>query len=192
MKTAHSCGFMTMAMLALAATTAPAAPPLPMDLIISAENEAVCEHDYSNASATIKIKEKANGKTKIKIKIKNAKPNHLYTVWLKLDGTSPLSGIGATPAAGSGDIQTIIDNADTACAAGANAFYTNSAGKGKLRITLDFHLSDGIYPFSAFDGSPDVAIGNTPFSFRVISHCTDGQQHGLYPGVHEPTFQISI
>ena len=127
------------------------------------------------------------------MKLRKAKPNHLYTGWLKLAGKSPLTGAGATPLAGTGDIQTIIGNANSTSAAGANAFYTNAAGNATHSLTLDFHLSDGVYPFSDFDGSKDdVGIGDTPFTIRVISHCTDLVQHGLTPGPHEPTFQISL
>ena len=54
-------------------------------------------------------------------------------------------------------------------------------------------LSDGVYPFSRYDaGLADVPSGDSPFTFRIISHCTDLLQHGLTPGVHEPTFQISL
>jgi hypothetical protein len=167
--------------------------PLDMDLIITAANAEICDHDYSDASATIQIDEKNDGTTEITIAVRKAKPNHLYTAWIKVAGTSPISGAGATPAAATSDIDTIIDNADSASDDGANAFYTNSAGNATVHITLDFHLSDGVYPFSAYDDSySDVSIGDTPFTFRVISHCTDDEQHGVYPGVHEPTFQISL
>jgi hypothetical protein len=184
--------------LALAALVGGAAAssdstPQAMDLVISDANAALCDHDYSKASATVRVDEKKDGTTMITVKLKGCKPNSIHTLWLRLAGASPLSGAPAAPLAGTGDIQTIIDNADSASDAGANAFYTNAAGNGTLHVTLDFLLSDGIYPFSAYDGSlSDVGIGHDPFTLQVSSHCTDEQQHGLVPGVNEPTFRISL
>ena len=193
MKTACLATLVIFATFVLTANEAAAAPPMQMDLIISAGNAALCEHDFSKASATIQINERNDGTTGVVLKVKKAKPNHIYTMWIKLAGVSPLTGAGATPAAGAADIQAIIDNSESDSAAGANAFYTNAAGNGTLHITLDFLLSDGIYPFSQHDGDlSDGLIGSAPFTFRVISHCTDHLQHGLSPGIHEPTFQISL
>lgn len=165
--------------------------PQDMKLVITEENAGLCGHDFSRASATMQIKEKNDGTTQVTLQVRGAVPNSIYTMWLRINAPgSPLfGGAGATPAAGTGDLQTIIDNADTESAAGANAFYTNAAGNGTLHVTLDFHLSDGVYPFSEFDDSvDDGTIGDTPFTFRVISHCTDGLQHGLNFGPHEATF----
>ena len=167
---------------------------VPMDLIITSENAATCNHDFSSAKAWLRIREKNNGKTKVVIRIRKAKPNHIYTVWLKLDGVSPISGGGATPLAAPADIANIIANADTQSASADNAFYTNSRGHGYLEVWFPDHVfSTGIYKFSDVDPNfADVAIGTSPFTIRVISHCTDDLQHGLSAGTHEPTFQISL
>ncbi|MDH3444650.1 MAG: hypothetical protein OEN50_12035 [Deltaproteobacteria bacterium] len=166
-------------------------PPQAMNLIISPGNAAICFHDYSNTSATIQIKEREST-TEVTIKVRGAKPNHIHTAWIKIAGPSPISGGGATPAAPTSEIDNIIATAGTAIT-GTNGFYTNAAGNGTLHINLDFLLSDGVYPFSRYDSSlADIPLGNTPFSFRVISHCTDDLQHGLSPGTHEPTFQIQL
>ena len=110
-----------------------------------------------------------------------------------VDGPSPVTNIGATPAAAAVDLLNILNKADSESASADNAFYTNSRGNGHLEFWLDFRLSKGVYPFSKHDPAlPDGGIGHTPFTFRVISHCTDNLQHGGYPGPHEPTFQISL
>ena len=164
-----------------------------MDTIISDAHAELCDHDFSRARASTLVWERRDGTSLVVIRVRGAVPNSLYTVWLKLAGASPITGAGATPLAASGDIQEIMEGAGTDSAAGANAFYTNARGNGTLVLRLDYHLTDGVYPFSAFDADlSDVAVGDTPFTLRVISHCTDGLQHGMVPGPHEPTFQISL
>lgn len=177
--------------LGFLAAEAYAGPPQMLEVIISEANAAVCEHDYSRAIATVKVKERRTT-TRLTFKVYDAKPNHIHTVWYKLASGSPLTGSGATPAAPTSQIDNIFAYSGTAIPT-ANAFYTNSAGDGTLRVELDFLLSGGVYPFSQYDSSlADVPSSDTPFTFRVISHCTDFLQHGLIPGVHEPTFQISL
>ena len=163
-----------------------------MNLIITPSNAAIYGHDYTNASATIKIKER-QGSTKVTIKVSGAKPNHLHTVWYKLVlSGSPITGIGATPAAPTTQIDNLMMDAGTHVAR-ANAFYTNPAGNGTLKVDLNFPLSAGVYPFSQYNSDlPDISTSNSPFTFRVISHGTDNVQHGLVPCLHEPTFQISL
>lgn len=181
----------TGAVLGFLTAEAYAGPPQVLDVIISEASAAVCGHDFSGAIATVKVNE-SHTTTRLTFKVYDAKPNHIYTVWYKLASGSPLTGIGATPAAPTSQIDNIFANGDTAIPT-ANAFYTNSAGNGTLHVELDFLLSGGVYPFSQYDSSlADVPSSNSPFTFRVISHCTDFIQHGLTPGVHEPTFQISL
>lgn len=189
----HLMGLALVALVGWAGAGATGNAPLDMDLIISDANAEKCDHDYSKASATVRVRETNKGTTEVTIKVNHAKPNHIHTVWLRVASGSPITSAGATPLAGTGDIQTIIDNADSASTAGANAFMTNAAGNATLHVTLDFHLSDGLYPFSNYDSNlSDAYIGHSPFTLRVISHCTDDKQHGLLPGPHEPTFQISL
>jgi hypothetical protein len=188
----HLMGLAVLAIVGWAGAGAPGSAPLDMDLIISDAHAEECDHDYSKASATVRVRETNKGTTEVTIKVKGGKPNHIHTVWLRVS-KSPITCAGATPLAGTGDIQTIIDNANSASTAGANAFMTNAAGNATLHVALDFLLSDGLYPFSKYDSDlSDAYIGHTPFTLRVISHCTDDEQHGLVPGVHEPTFQISL
>ena len=76
--------------------------------------------------------------------------------------------------------------------AGLNAFYSDRGGNALVFIPLDFHLSNGVYPFSKFNSSGDVGIGHTPFTFAVGSHCTDNKQHGLLAPPLEVTFTVSL
>jgi len=68
---------------------------------------ANCGGDFSDATATIDLFEQAR-KTAVTITISNAKPNTMYTTWLRLKGTTddgvsfggnPLTGRGSTPLA---------------------------------------------------------------------------------------------
>ena len=168
------------------------AQPQQMNLVISPADAMTCGHNYSHASAWVITFEQGDS-TGVLFRFSGAKPNQLHTIWLRLAAPSPISAAPATAAAATWGIQTIINNAGTASAAGAHAFYTNRSGDAWVFIPLNFGLSNGIYPFGLYQGDlPNVAIGNTPFTFRVVSHCTDGLQHGLSPGVNEPTFDISL
>lgn len=155
---------------------------------------AACTADYTAARARIAIYESFfSDRTWVSVSVENAEPNHLHTMWLKVDGTSPLSGIGAGPATGFQDFDAVQATAGTNEAVG-NAFKTDDKGNGWLLVRFDYRLSDGVIPFSDYTGNAadDRGLGTTPFTFRVISHCTDGLAHGLVPGPHEPQFQISL
>lgn len=161
-----------------------------MDFIVSEDHAATCGEDFDGAYAKLKIKENTQtGTTTVKIKVKKAVPNMIYTVWM-FAPVSPLTGAPATPLAPTTALDDLALSTppEAGATSGANVFWTNAAGNGNLQVDLDFLLSDGVYPFE--DG--DVALGSTPFSLRVISHCTDDVSHGLLPGPHEPTFQISL
>lgn len=149
-------------------------------------NAEACDHDFESARGTIKIKEK-HGKTKLTIKIKGAVPDEFYTVWLRLNGTSPLTGLPATPLVATSDLDDLaaITPPNPGSIDQPNSFFTNHRGKGKLKYELDFLLSDGVYPFE--DG--DVPTATVPFTVALASHCVDHTGHGLVPGPHENTFQ---
>ncbi len=124
--------------------------------------------------------------------IRGVKPNQLHSIWLRLASPSPLTMAPVTPLAPTWGIQTIINNANTTSAAGLNAFYSDKRGNALVFIPLDFRLSNGVYPFSKFNGSGDVGIGHMPFTFAVGSHCTDNKQHGLLAPPLEVTFTVSL
>ncbi len=161
-----------------------------MTLIASEGAAATCGFDYVDAEARLKVKENLGaGTTTVTIKLDDAVPDMIYTVWM-FAPVSPLTGAPATPLAPTHALADLALSTPPAAGSteGANAFWTDEDGDGKLKVELDFLLSDGVYPFA----EGDVTLGSVPFSLRVISHCVDDVSHGLLPGVHEPTFQISL
>ena len=179
---------------------------MPMETVITAPNAVLCGHDFTHAAATAEIEERADDTTRVTIRVFNAKPSHIYTIWLKLDGVSPVAPVmGATPLASTDGLSNIIANTSlvgpaeastTAIFQGGNAFYTDANGNGSLTVFLDFRLSLDIYPFSRvppLGTYPDFPLSSNPFAFRVISHCQDNVQHGVFAGVlHEPTFELDL
>ena len=59
-------------------------------------NAEACDFGYERTEGEIKIKERRGG-TKIAIKVKHAVPGEFHTIWLRLAGASPLTGLPATP-----------------------------------------------------------------------------------------------
>ena len=176
---------------------------MPMELVISGANAALCGQSFAYAAATAEIEERADNTTRVTTRVFNVKPNHLYTIWLKLDGSSPVAPVmGATPLASTAGLANIIANtsligpteaATAAIFQGGNAFYTDANGNGALTVFLDFRLSGDVYPFSQVGAYPDFPLSTSPFAFRIISHCQDNVQHGVFAGVlHEPTFELDL
>ena len=121
-----------------------------------------CGGDYLNASATVEITT-IDGASSVQIKLKKARPDTLYTVWLRLKGTdaqgidfggSPLTGGGSTPLAPSTELDELL--ASTGAGNGsptvANGVTTNHQGNGTLNVDLDFPIYNGAYPFQNFEG----------------------------------------
>ena len=128
-------------------------------------------------------------------------------------GGSPITGGGATPLAPSTALDGLVADWDGSGNedGGANSFFTNHQGKGQIHINTDFPLEGGAYPFNrmsdaalatALGKNPgalavptaiadprDAGITGTPFLVRVVSHCQDGESHGMSPSVREPWFQ---
>lgn len=176
--------------------------------------EANCAVDpsgnaWQDATATLKIEQEGSGSV-AKIKIKDAVPDTLFTVWMRIkggagynDGGSPWTGGGATPLCSGtnyADLLAISPGVDPAGAdSSCNSFTTNSKGKGETTIALNFPVVGGAYPFQQSEtGDPshvptaivDPRTGNGgPFLLRVISHCTDNASHGLSPATREAWFQ---
>ena len=116
-----------------------------------------CGGDFLDASAVVKIST-AMGQSHVQIAINNARPETLYTVWLRLKGTdpqgnsfggSPLTGGGSTPLAPS----TLVPELLAATGEGngtpviANGVKTDGQGNGVLTVDLDFPIFNGAYPF---------------------------------------------
>ena len=180
--------------------------------------------DYPNQKpAKAKLsKWQFRGKTIVNISLKHGRPDTLYTVWLRLKGNdmggnsyggSPLTGGGATPlAAGEKLDQLSTDWLGAGSLNPANGFTTNSQGRGRLRLSLDFPLEGGAYPFNKISAEmlENIRIGKNPsalakptaivdprddgvsgpFLLRIVSHCQDGLGHGLSPSNRESWFDF--
>lgn len=179
------------------------------------ENNCGASSGYQTAH--VKVSQK-DGSSKVRFKVRNARPNTVYTVWLRIKGGagfnslgSPLTGGGATPLAPGSALYDLNDYSPWgAHPAGStsptNGFTTDADGDANWTTRLDFPLIRGAYPFQdgptvARPGHDDHAnvptaivdprTGNGgPFMMRMISHCTDGLGHGLSPGTREAWFQF--
>lgn len=167
-----------------------------------------CGDFYEAATATLKV-EQEGGTSQVKIKVRDAAPNTVYSVWLRLTGrdangnsfgASPLTGGGATPLAPGSSLNDLMSysppNAGTSMP--TNGFTTDANGNANWTVGLDFPLVGGAYPFNLAGAAP-VAIVNPaapgvsgPFMLRIISHCQDGLAHGLSPAQREAWFDWPI
>lgn len=154
---------------------------------------------YPDASAELTYS-LANGSTSVEINVSNAAPDQFYSVWLKLDGVSPLTGIGVVPLASASDIASLalstpdsnltptakslglVGDDGSGAASGPNGFFTDANGNAASLIALGFPLvAGGVVPFHEFDSSlSPVHLGSTPFLLNVLSH-SDQVAHGLFP-----------
>ena len=172
-------------------------------------------NDWQGATAELMVRQVGSDST-VDINVKNAVPNTVFTVWLRIkggagfnDGGSPLTGGGATPLVPGSALDNVFEYSPFgSMPAGTpnptNGFTTNKNGNANFSIDLDFPVVRGAYPFHLLSATlldpnpaPNVptAISNPaegtggPFLMRVISHCTDQLGHGLSPGVREAWFQ---
>ncbi len=148
------------------------------------------------------------GSTQVKVNVVDAAPNMFFTVWLKLDEPSPLTGAAVTALANPSDtadlgaVTPMSALTPEAMALGlmgdagrgdtnvANGFTTDATGAATFTIMLDYALEPGgAFPFDAFHHSLDpVPFGDSPFALRLASHAVDQVGHGLVPGKHEMWF----
>ncbi|VAW76589.1 hypothetical protein MNBD_GAMMA15-446 [hydrothermal vent metagenome] len=173
--------------------------------------------NWNGATASIEIEQK-KGRGEVEIEVKGAKPNTVYTVWLRVKGKdasganfggSALTGGGATPLAPGSALDAIIHYSPFAAAPGnlgttnpTNGFTTDANGNAEFEIYLDFPVIRGAYPFNLATAPTPVGPGvpvaivnpteagvNAPFLIRIVSHCQDGLAHGLSPANREAWFQ---
>ena len=166
---------------------------------------------WQGSTATLKVEQVGEGSS-VKVLVKNAVPDTLFTVWMRMQGNagfnnpggSPWTGGGATPLCSGtnyADLAAISPGADPAGAdSSCNSFTTDKNGNANTSISLNFPLVGGAYPFQqSGTGDPshvptaivDPRTGNGgPFLLRVISHCTDQKSHGLSPAQREAWFQF--
>ena len=172
--------------------------------------------DYQGATAEIEISQ--DGGSDVRISVKDAVPNTHFTVWTRIKGGSgynsagsPWTGGGATPLCSGTEFASLNANSPWNNPAGStaplcNSFSTDSAGNGTFDTSVNFQVVGGAYPFQQSGGASarpghdahadvptaivDPRTGNGgPFMIRVVSHCTDGANHGLSPATREAFFQ---
>jgi hypothetical protein len=177
--------------------------------------EANCGGDFLDATAYLTIDQKG-GESKVRIDVANAPDTH-FTVWTRIKGSSTYNGAGspwtsggATPLCSGTEFTSLNANSPWNNAGGSTAPLCNSFstvnGTGTFSSTVNFPVVGGAYPFQQSGGVvangggatiPDVPTaivdprtGNGgPFMIRVVSHCTDGANHGLSPATREAFFQ---
>jgi len=178
---------------------------------------ANCGASGGNQTAHVKVSQE-DGTSKARFRVRNARPNTVYTVWLRVKGGagfnpggSTLTGGGATPLAPGSALVGLNDYSPwglhpVGSTTPTNGFTTDADGDANWTANLDFPLIGGAYPFQdgptvarpGHDGHINVPTaivdprtGNGgPFMIRMISHCTDGLGHGLSPGTREAWFQF--
>lgn len=129
---------------------------------------------WEAARATVRINER-HGRSTLTFRIRNARPDTLYTAWLRILGTdsegnsyggSPLTGIPVTPLAPTDELpeQLAATLPNPGSNTLSNGVRTNRRGNGRLTIRVDFPLSSGAYPFQRFPdweaNKGDIALTN--------------------------------
>jgi hypothetical protein len=172
--------------------------------------------DYQGATAKLNISQSDDGST-VNVEVEDAVPNTHFTVWMRIkggagfnDAGSPWTGGGATPLCSGTEFDTLNANSPWnstgSTAPLCNSLFTDDAGDGSLSTTVNFPVVGGAYPFQQSGGAsarpghdahadvptaivdPRTGTGG-PFMIRVVSHCTDGANHGLSPATREAFFQ---
>lgn len=133
-------------------------------------------------SATLKVWQHGNSST-VDIKVQDARPDTVYTVWLRtagsgLDGASiggsPLTNGGATPLAPGYALDEMISYTPPfgGTSSPTNGFVTDAKGDANFSIRLDFPLVGGAYPFQKASEAALAAwqaAGGNPNAQRIPS-----------------------
>lgn len=112
---------------------------------------------WQKAKARLKVSQQGT-KSRATIIMWQAKPNTLYTVWVRLRGTSPdgveiggspMSGGGATPLLPGHSLDEAIGQSPPLPGTPdpVNGFTTDRRGRATWSVDLDFPLVGGAYPF---------------------------------------------
>jgi len=163
------------------------------------------EQTWDDAVATIRV-EQASETTAIDIEVTGARPDTLFSAWLRLRGTDPETGEtfggnpitdkGSTALAPSSELANLIELSETVGGTeAANVLTTDESGHGQYSIELDFAMIGGAYPFDRYDDNLEpvdiVGAPLSPFMIRLASHCQDGLAHGILQGDREIWFNWS-
>ena len=160
--------------------------------------EATDPEIWPEATARLRLNER-HGHSTLTFRVRNARPNTLYTIWIRLLGTdseghpyggSPLTGIPVTPLAHTEELpdQLAATLPNPGSDALSNGFRTNHRGNGHLTLRVDFPITSGAYPFQRFadweNWKDDIALtnpgnlarlGGQPAAIKPVA-ITDGKQ----------------
>lgn len=129
---------------------------------------------WPEARARFRLKERS-GRSEMTFVVRNARPDTLYTVWLRLGGVdsegnpyggNPLTGLPVTPLTASSKLpnQLAATLPHPGSSVLANGFRTDMHGNGRLAFSVDFPITSGAYPFQRFPDfdlhKSDVALTN--------------------------------
>jgi hypothetical protein len=123
---------------------------------------ANCGASSGKQSATVRVSQEGGNST-AKFRVRNARPNTVYTVWLRMNGSgpgdenglgggtggSPMTGGGATPLAPGYTLDGLLHYSPpfAGSANPTNGFTTDSKGNANWTAHLDFPIVGGAYPF---------------------------------------------
>lgn len=166
---------------------------------------ATSSEHWADARANLLLRQDG-AMTEVTVAVEDARPDTLFTIWLMLEGGSPLMKTGATALIHSDDIAEAVDLMAAPSHEATNGFVTDADGNGSVTLLLDYTIIGGAFPFqnyAEFDaGNPAFSrdtprpeptrIANArdgvPFTLRLASHCGDNLHNGLVAGQHEPWF----
>jgi hypothetical protein len=123
---------------------------------------ANCGASSGIQTATVEATQSGSG-SKVEIEVRNARPDTVYTVWLRMSGSgpgdetgtgggsggSPMTGGGATPLAPGSALDGLLHYSPPFAGSPTptNGFVTDAYGNADFQIELDFPLIGGAYPF---------------------------------------------
>jgi hypothetical protein len=145
--------------------------------------EANCPADpsgnaWQDAAADLQVTQ-VGDTSSVAIKIRNAVPNTVFTVWMRMAGSSSGGSIGPNPMNGGGATPllpgTALDQAlsqsppNAGTPTPANGFTTDKNGNAFFKIDLDFPVVGGAYPFHRASDSAIQALRDAGSTWPLIN-----------------------
>ena len=124
-------------------------------------------YDWPDAAATLEIRQ-GSGKSAVTVSIPGAKPNTLYTMWVRRRGSDsagnpfggnplvsvpgkPAIGIPGNPLVPSSYLPAALDAVHAPVQTPIHGFTSDAKGAGSVSIDLDFPIIGGAFPFQKFE-----------------------------------------
>lgn len=135
-------------------------------------------NDWQGATAELMVRQ-VGGTSTVDIDVKNAVPNTVFTVWMRMAGSGPGGGaIGPNPMNGGGATPLLpgiaLDGAlhysppFPGTSTPTNGFTTDAKGKGQFSIDLDFPVVGGAYPFQKASDAAVQDLINAGSSWPLV------------------------